>query len=299
MPIPVAPPPTISIITPSYNQGQFIAATIESVLFQEGDFHLDYLVMDGGSTDESPAIIKRFDEELKSGRIKPRCRGITYRWCSQRDAGQVDAIEKGFALATGQIAAWLNSDDTYPHPQVLAKVLDEFSRDPGLQVLTADGLLIDREGQQFGVHHVDRLDFVELMYLDYHILQPATFLKDSVYRHERLDRSYNYCFDAEYFIRLIDKKYRLKKLDDRLACFRIYPEIKTLSGLETRYMESLRISRKYDHTQLKPWRLAVSAFYKYWDIVLRNRYTKLPWAENGYRRLQPLAYKLILGRAGR
>ena len=295
----LAQPPTLSIITPSYNQGPFIAATIDSVLSQEGDFHLDYLVMDGGSADNSPAIIQRYDEDLKSGRIKPRCRSITYRWCSQRDGGQVDAIEKGFALATGQIAAWLNSDDIYPHAQVLSKVVSEFAQDPDLQVLTADGLLIDRQGHEFGVHHVDRLDFVELLYLDYHILQPATFLRDSVYQNERLDRSYSYCFDSEYFIRLIDKKYRLKKLDDRLACFRIYPEIKTLSGLEKRYRESLRISRKYDHTYLKLWRLSVSAIYKYWDIVLRNRYSKYPQVEKGYRRIQPFAYQMILGRAGR
>ena len=91
--------PTISIVTPSYNQAQFIEDTIQSVLGQ-GYPNLEYVVIDGGSTDGSVDIIRRYAERLKY-------------WTSERDGGQYDAINRGFAHTTGEIMAWLNSDDKY------------------------------------------------------------------------------------------------------------------------------------------------------------------------------------------
>src|SRR5687768_13106779 len=94
-----------SVVTPSYNQGRFLAQTIESVLSQEGDFTIDYVISDGGSTDESVEVIKAYEAKLASWPV--RCRGISYRWWSARDGGQTDAIQKGFAAATGDVLAWM------------------------------------------------------------------------------------------------------------------------------------------------------------------------------------------------
>lgn len=120
----------ISIVTPSYNQADFIADTIESVLSQEGDFYIDYIIIDGGSSDGSPDIIAKYENALKENcrteiisdlcfyiAEKPykfnRCKGISYRWLSEKDKGHGDALNKGFSKSIGDIMCWLNSDDMY------------------------------------------------------------------------------------------------------------------------------------------------------------------------------------------
>src|SRR5210317_1218279 len=95
----MADAPIISIVTPSYNQGEFLEETLVSVLSQEGDFFLDYLVIDGASTDGSQEIIRRYAELLEKDELPVRCRGIRFRWFSEPDEGQVDALMKGFDLA--------------------------------------------------------------------------------------------------------------------------------------------------------------------------------------------------------
>ncbi len=284
--------PTFSIITPSYNQGEFVEDTIRSVLSQEGGFYIEYIVMDGGSTDNSVEVIKKYDSLLRDGKWPVKCLGITYSWKSEKDKGQSDAIEKGFDAARGEIAGWLNSDDIYYDSRVFEKVMKEFMEDGELKMVTGDGLFIDRGGKEIGPHCVDRIDFNELLYLDYHILQPATFVVKSIYKGERLDRSYDYCFDAEYFIRLINKGCKYKKLGSSLACFRFYPEIKTLSGLGKRYSESLRISRVYGRNTLY---YIISAFYKYWAIVLVNKYPS-GLIRKATALFRILAYNIISGK---
>src|SRR4030065_830719 len=103
--------PLVSVVTPSYNQGRYIEETIKSVLSQEGDFRIEYLIMDGGSTDNSVEVIKKYDRLLKEGRWPVKCLGITYSWTSEKDKGQTDAINKGFAGCTGEILNWINRDD--------------------------------------------------------------------------------------------------------------------------------------------------------------------------------------------
>ena len=114
-----------SIITPSYNQGEFLAETIESVIGQAGDFYIDYIVIDGGSTDNSVDVIRGYQASLNRMQWPIACRGITFSWVSERDEGQTDALMKGFGAARGEIFAWLNSDDVYL-PGALQAVADQF-----------------------------------------------------------------------------------------------------------------------------------------------------------------------------
>ena len=107
------PFPVITVVTPSFNQGEFLAETMESVLSQAGNFIIDYIIVDGGSTDNSVAILKHYDELLQNGEWPTACQKISYRWLSENDKGQTDALKKGFVMAKGEILAWLNSDDTY------------------------------------------------------------------------------------------------------------------------------------------------------------------------------------------
>jgi glycosyltransferase involved in cell wall biosynthesis len=117
----------ITIVTPSYNQGEFIEETIQSVLLRKGNFYLDYILMDGGSSDSSLEIIKKYGKLLaKNCQIREyagsqwhNCLAIGCRWQSQTDNGQVDALKKGFRIAKGDIYGWLNSDDIYVNPGVL------------------------------------------------------------------------------------------------------------------------------------------------------------------------------------
>src|SRR5438552_17185717 len=103
----------ISIVTPSYNQGDFLGETIESVLGQAGDFEIEYFVMDGGSTDGSVDVIRRYAERVAAGQWAARCRGIVMHWTSERDGGQTAAINAGLRRATGDVLAYINSDDAY------------------------------------------------------------------------------------------------------------------------------------------------------------------------------------------
>lgn len=103
----------ISVITPSLNQGAFIERTILSVLSQKGDIELDYIIVDGGSTDNTLDIVRKYQESLT--------------WISEKDRGQSDAINKGFNMATGELLAWLNSDDTY-EPHALTEVAERYKK---------------------------------------------------------------------------------------------------------------------------------------------------------------------------
>ncbi|KKU82058.1 MAG: Glycosyl transferase family 2 [Parcubacteria group bacterium GW2011_GWA1_47_8] len=135
-----------SIITPVYNGEKYIAETIESILSQEGDFEIEYIIMDGASTDKTIEIIKSYEERLNTGWYKIRCKKITLKWYSQKDSGMYAAINKGFSLATGDTYAWLNSDDTYA-PNALDHVAKTFTTFPDIKWLTGTNILIDESSR--------------------------------------------------------------------------------------------------------------------------------------------------------
>lgn len=132
-----------TIVTPSYNQGQFIEQTIQSVLSQVGNFSIDYIIADGGSTDNSVEIIKKYAELLKKNLYPIGCNGIDYRWWSRADGGQADALNQGFALTNGTILAWINSDDFY-EAGAFQKVADAFRKEPSADLIYGNGRALDR-----------------------------------------------------------------------------------------------------------------------------------------------------------
>jgi glycosyltransferase involved in cell wall biosynthesis len=179
--------PRISIVTPSYNQGEFIEETIRSVLLQ-GYPNLEYTIVDGGSTDNSLEIIKKYEKYLSY-------------WVSEPDQGPTDAINKGWQRANGEIIAYLNSDDAY-FPGALATIAEAFQQNPQAKAIYGKEFRINKEGlvlAEYGVKEGNRLSLLNLNALP----QPATFLKkillDSL---GGMDLNVKYIFDFELCLRI-------------------------------------------------------------------------------------------------
>lgn len=134
-----------SIVTPVYNGKQYIIETIESVLSQGGDFDIEYIIQDGGSTDGTIEIIKSYAERVNTGRYPIHCKKATLEWFSQKDRGMYDAIEKGFERATGDVMAYINADDTYL-PGAFAIVASILMRYPDIEWLKGINTTSDEKG---------------------------------------------------------------------------------------------------------------------------------------------------------
>jgi glycosyltransferase involved in cell wall biosynthesis len=245
-------PSRISIVTPSYNQAKFVGATIESVLSQDGDFEIEYFVMDGGSTDGSVDIIRRYADLVASGRWSPGCRRIVMGWVSERDEGQSAAINAGLRRATGDILSYINSDDLY-FPGAFKRVAEAFARDPAADFVYGDGDVID-EG---GVRQWEWLSrpYNHAVMTSYHflwndftnyVMQQATFWRRSV--HARIgdfDPTFHFAMDAEYWIRAGASGLRLRHLPEKLGKFRMIGGTKSLSRPTAFWQDYLEIFRRY------------------------------------------------------
>lgn len=243
---------TFSIITPSYNQGQFIEETIKSVLDQEGEFYIDYIIMDGGSTDNSVEIIKKYEQVLKEKRWPIKCRGISYRWVSEKDRGQSHAINKGFGMARGEIGAWLNSDDYY-NQGALAAVVDFFQDDNSLAMVYGDGYFVDSGSHEKKPYNVEPLfDLWKLIHLYDFISQPSVFMKLEALRSAGfLDGQLHYIMDWELWVRL-SRFGKILHVPEKLSCARVYFEAKTQAGGIKRWKEIRECSRKHGHMRWPP-----------------------------------------------
>lgn len=218
--------PTISVVTPSYNQGQFIEETLRSVLLQ-GYPKLEYFVMDGGSDDGSVAVIERYADWLAG-------------WSSQPDRGQAHAINKGFALADGEILAWLNSDDIYC-ANAFFEVARCFREFPGAMVVSGACRLVDEERRPLAVKGSHSLDLHYLLRGGGVPGQPSVFFRRQVFEEiGGLKESLNYELDWEYWVRIADKypPSAVAKTDAILSEARIWDAAKTsvagLAGVEER-----------------------------------------------------------------
>jgi glycosyltransferase involved in cell wall biosynthesis len=203
-----------SVITPSFQQGQFIERTIQSVLAQAiPGIELDYIVCDGGSTDDTIAILQRYADRL--------------RWISAPDGGQADAVNRGIALTQGDIIAWINSDDVY-YPGAFAAVQAVFAHHPQVQVLYGDADHIDAADRRLSPYPTEPWNYQRLQDICF-LCQPAVFFRrHAVEQWGNLDAKLQYCMDYELWLRY-GQQVNFYYLPHTLAGSRWHPATKTLS----------------------------------------------------------------------
>lgn|SRR5574341_171670 len=223
--------PKISIVTPSYNQAEFLERTILSVLNQNYP-NLEYIIIDGCSTDGSVEIIKKYEKYL------------TY-CVSEKDSGTVEALTKGFAKATGAILAWLNSDDLYL-PDALNTVAVSFSREPHIDVVYGNMYRIDPKDRIIVEHR--QTPFLRLGYLygGFDLLQPGTFWQKDVFlKCGGMDSTCSFSFDTHLFFRFVSQGAKFKFVRNFVACFRVHPNSKTSTISHIGNKESAEIRGSY------------------------------------------------------
>jgi len=244
--------PRFSIVTPSLNQKGHISEAIESVLNQEGDFEIEYFVMDGGSTDGAAEIIRSYAELVQTGRWPCKCRGVRMEWVSEKDDGQTAAINKGLRKATGCFAAFINSDDAYL-PGAFARVAHEFKEHPRVDFVHGDGDVVDHAGQTIWPwlsrpykHSVmTSYHFLWNEFTNY-IMQQSTFWRASV--HNRigfLDETLHFAMDQEYWVRSGQSGLNWRHVPYKFARFRMMPGTKSTSDPMVFWGDSLELFRRY------------------------------------------------------
>lgn len=243
----------ISIVTPSYNQGEFIEDTILSVLSQEGDFFIEYFIMDGGSTDNTLEILKHYEKKIGKNQFCFKCRGIDFKWVSEKDKGQTHAINKGFHQATGDIVAWINSDDMY-FTNAFNLVANKFLENPDYDFIFGDGDVIDKSGglqwewlsRPYNLSLLKSYHFLWNDFTNY-ILQQGTFWKKSVFEKIGfLDESFHFAMDLEFWIRAGTMGLIFKHLPKKLGKFRKISGTKSLSDPLVFWPDMLEIFRIYN-----------------------------------------------------
>jgi glycosyltransferase involved in cell wall biosynthesis len=237
--------PVISVVTPSFNQGEYLEETLLSVLSQQGDFFLDYLIVDGASTDRSLQIIREFEQRIEQGEWSGGCRGIRYRWLSEVDRGQTDALQKGFRMADGGILAWLNSDDVYL-PGTLQAVAGFFRSDAETVLFYGDAHYCDATGAVVGRYPTEAFDGEKLAWFNF-FCQPATFFREEAFATVGgLDPSLHFAMDYDLFIRLAQSG-KTRYLPRYFAKYRLHAEAKTVADdmLCRNHEEALRVVMKH------------------------------------------------------
>lgn len=249
--------PRISIVTPSFNQGKFLEETILSVLNQNYP-NLEYIIIDGGSTDNSIKIIKKYEEQLAY-------------WVSERDRGQTHAINKGFHKCTGDILHWLNSDDVL-FPASLDLVAEFFEQHTDIDCVIGDLEIIGPNGQFLTFKKAVPFDFKTALYTSCLVPQPSTlFTRRAWEKTGDLDILLNYQMDFEFFLRMARVGIKFGLLKKPLAKFRLHAESKTVSEYNDMvFQSSRRIQGQYLPDTIKNMRFK-EQFLKFMKIFYKAR----------------------------
>lgn len=222
----------ISIITVCYNSDAYIERTINSVLGQDYG-NLEYLIIDGGSRDDTVSIIEKY-----------AAANPLIRWISEPDAGIADAMNKGIALATGDVIAHLNSDDYYPENCTLSRVAACFRDNPGALWLTGGAILVDAHDSAIRTIRVRNYSYRRLLRGNC-LLHPATFLRREAFEKAGMfDGDLSYAMDYDLWLRVGAVAAPLR-VDHPLACFRIHDKSLSSVNDELTMNEEFKVRKKY------------------------------------------------------
>ncbi|HSL46412.1 MAG TPA: glycosyltransferase family 2 protein [Anaerolineales bacterium] len=216
----------ISIVTPSYNQGRYLEETIQSVLSQDYP-QIEYLILDGGSTDGTIEILHKYEDRLAG-------------WVSEKDQGQTDAINKGFARAKGEILAWLNSDDTY-EPGAVAAAVKYLQEYPEVGMVYGDCNYINETGDVIGKFPSARTNYRLLRRGYTHIPQQTMFFRAELWKQVGpLDPSFYFAMDYDLWTRMAART-EIRYVPQTWANFRLHTSGKTILADDRCWPEMMRV----------------------------------------------------------
>lgn len=224
-----------SIVTPSLNRAKFLNETIYSVVSQEGNFEIEYIVQDGGSSEDVINILDYWEKEINSGRFIPRCNKLSFQWFSEKDSGMYDAINQGFSKATGEVMSWINTDDKY-HSHAFEALTQIFSKYENVYWITGIPNSYNKDGIKVGMDLFPKSysrEFVKRGYYDVKFLpygfnwiqQESTFWRVSLWQKVggKLDMSKKYASDF-YLWRSFAEHSDLVKVYSFLGGYRSHDE---------------------------------------------------------------------------
>jgi glycosyltransferase involved in cell wall biosynthesis len=218
--------PLVTIVTPSYNQAEFLEKTMLSVISQDYP-NIEYIIIDGGSDDDSVNIIKKHESKI-------------HYWVSEKDAGQTSAINKGFAKANGKYIAWLNSDDTY-EPGAISFAIDYLENHPDVGLFYGDTNFIDENDILTGKFPAAQTNYKKLRQGYVHVAQQSSFWRKSLWdKVGPLDESFYFAMDYDLWTRLA-KVSGVKYIPRTLSNFRLHGDSKTISEDDRCWPEMLQV----------------------------------------------------------
>lgn len=218
--------PLVSIVTPSFNQAKFLERTITSVFAQTYP-NIEYILMDGGSTDGSQEIIKKYSQKIT-------------HFVSQKDQGQTDAINQGFSLAKGEVFAWLNADDTYL-PHAVSRAVEVLQMNPEIGMVYGGAHYIDESDQVTGTFPAAQTDYAHLRRGYVHVPQQSAFFRADLWKQVApLDPTFYFAMDYDLWVRLA-KISELKYVPEICANFRLHSGAKTIAADDRCWPEMLRV----------------------------------------------------------
>jgi glycosyltransferase involved in cell wall biosynthesis len=235
-------PLRVSVVTPSYQMARFLPSTVESVLSQDYP-HIEYLVMDGGSTDGTRELLEGYGDRL--------------RYVSEPDGGMSEAVNSGFGRTNGDLFAFLNADDVY-RPGAVSAAVEAFGQNPDAGAVYGRADFIDSEGEVIGSYPTEPFDLRRLADGSF-ICQPAAFVRREAWAAcDGLDPCLHYAMDYDLFIRMA-KRFRFVYVDTLLAASRMHRANKTLGSRAEQYREAiLAVKRGFGHVPMKWFREAAA-----------------------------------------
>lgn len=223
----------VSFVIPTRNQAPFIAKCLDSCLAQ-GLSDFEVIVVDGGSTDGTQDVLASYGDRVQ--------------WTSEKDRGQSDAVNKGVRAATGDVIAWINSDDYYASPDAVGRLLKLFADDPTVDIAYGDGTMVDTEGRvlrkypSLDYHSLEQLVVIPASF----VLQPALLFRRQLFLDVGgLDEDLHFTLDYELFLRLFPKARAVRHVSIEVARAVYHQDAKSIRGMRKQIIEFMRVKHRY------------------------------------------------------